>query len=259
LKKILVLVLVIMTMLSCSLPVKQQSATPAPTTIAKVTSSHAAFNTTAVSPTDVPTIEASPTDVPTVEASPTDVPTAYIALVDTPTVVNTPDDPPAAQPPQQFSSGEATYTFGTMDGFQYLWDYTPGTEKKTPQIRHDAQSTGDGITRKFDIGVNKGEFGVVTGISVTIGSMTYGPCALITLTPGYYKGVTITSGRFEVYYLPDSTPRDPSGWSHVLADQAQDKEHTLYFMDEKHTIPCPSKTMSDIPLVYSSLLLPFAP
>lgn len=147
---------------------------------------------------------------------------------------------------------DVTYALTCVDQLTYDWTYVPGTTKATPDLRHDAQSTGDGKTVTYDVGVNSGEFGIVTGVKVTIGGKTFGnPCALVALAPGYYYQVTISSGRFEVYYMPNSEPRDPDGWSRVLADQAQQKEAKLY--------QCQNKDLTEIPLLISNLQTGFAP
>lgn len=179
-----------------------------------------------------------PSATPEPTAQPTDQAETISALCNDGEILTDPND--------------TTYSVTCVDALTYDWPYTPGTTKTTPDLRHDAQSTGNGKTVTYDIGVNAGEFGIVTGVEVTIGGKMFGnPCALVALAPGYYYQVTISSGRFEVYYLPNSEPRDPDGWSRVLADQAQQKEHNLY--------ECPNKVLNEIPLLISSVQTGFAP
>jgi len=146
-----------------------------------------------------------------------------------------------------------SYSSKTMDVFDYTWSYMPGTDQKTPKIRDDSDSTGKTSTKVYDIGIHPGEFGIVKGFSVNFNGTTYGDgklgCALFMLTPGYYRNITVTDGRFEVYFLPNSNPLDPTGWSKVLADQAQSVEHSIY--------KCPNKALSEIPVFFSSELAPF--
>lgn len=176
-------------------------------------------------------------------------------------VVNTPVRP-GVQPTAPSGSttgrnqptGQGQYKQSTMDQFVYTWSYVPALPSVTtgPKLRDDAQSSGKGVTTTHDIGVPPGTFAIVKGVSINVGGVQLGtPCALAALSPGYYRNVLGTEWRWEVYYLPNSSPLDPTGWSKVLADQAQVTEHTLY--------GCPSKSLSGIPVFYSSEPTPFGP
>lgn len=144
------------------------------------------------------------------------------------------------------------YNSSTMDVLEYNWPYKPQPGNNTPKIRDDAESSGKGVTTTHDIGVHQGELGIIKGVTITVGKggPTLGtPCALAILTPGFYRDVTGTEWRFEVYFLPDTNPLDPTGWSHVLAEQAAEVEETLYH--------CPAKSLSEIPVFFSSEDAPF--
>lgn len=149
------------------------------------------------------------------------------------------------------------YAWVYMDTFEYVWPQdVAGTDQSTPDFR-DGQSTGEGETHEFDIGVNVGEFGVAFGTQIEFAGMKFGTgnpkggCALVAFSPGFYREVTVLDGRWEVYFLPASDPRDWSGWSKVLASQAADKEHDLY--------GCPNKALSKIVVLYSQEPAPFKP
>lgn len=150
--------------------------------------------------------------------------------------------------------GDQGYESETMDEFEYTWDYSPLTDWTTPEIRDDATSTGTNQTVCYDIGVHEGEFGIVKGYGIELGGESFGGdpngCALIALSPGYYYGIAVTDGRWEVYNLPNSDPLDPTGWSKVLAEQAMQVEHQLY--------DCAEKDLNEIPVFFSDVEAPFA-
>lgn len=127
--------------------------------------------------------------------------------------------------------GSGPYKYTTMEKFGYNWPYKPQPGNPTPKIRDNAVSSGKGITTTHDIGVHSGELAVIKGVTITVGKggTTLGtPCALAILTPGYYKNITGTEWRFEVYYLPEVSPLDPTGWSRVLTEQAITVESDIY-------------------------------
>ncbi len=104
----------------------------------------------------------------------------------------------------------------------------------------------------FDIGVNFNSFqhqiGIVFGASIDWQGRTFGGpngCALVILRPGFYPGLHIVSGRFEIYEVP---PEDFEGWVRVLATQRAD-EQSAHF-------GCPRKSFEQIPQLSSGMPSP---
>jgi len=176
----------------------------------------------------------------TYTALPTDTPVPTAVL---PTVVPT-------AVPVSFATIPVNQVYSSsMDGFNYTWTYIPGTQKETPD-QEDAQSSGKAVSITHDLGVKVGQLTIIKGVTITVDNTTLGtPCALAVLTPGYYRNIVGTEWRWETYWLPNSNPLDPTGWSIVLAKQAMEVEKNLY--------GCSQKELNQIPVFYSTEVAPF--
>ncbi|MCJ7826353.1 hypothetical protein MUP56_01910, partial [Patescibacteria group bacterium] len=128
-------------------------------------------------------------------AQATNQPTAAQQAAANPTAV--PAQPTATPGVQPTTVSQAQ----TLDRFVYIWAGS-STNPSTPKL-FDAQSTGKGITKTFDIGVKVGQLGVLKGYTITYAGNSFGGspngCAgPVILTPGYYYGITMTDARWEV-------------------------------------------------------------